>query len=192
MEYKLIALMGKAGSGKDTLMKEILKQYDPYIHEIISCTTRSPRDYEVDGVNYHFLSIENFTSKVVNGQMLESTEFNGWFYGTSLDSLCLDNINIGVFNPAGIRAIKKSNNVDMRVFLIDTNDKIRLLRQLNREDNPNVKEIVRRFYTDEEDFKNVKEEFQPYIIENNNDPIWAVASRITKQCYDWINEARDN
>lgn len=133
-KYKLIALIGKAGSGKDTIMKEILKWFGPCFHEIISCTTRTPRDYEIEGVNYHFLTLEDFTKKVANGEMLESTEFNGWFYGTSLDALSEDDINIGVFNPAGIRSIIKNPNIDMRVFYIIANDKTRLLRQLNRED----------------------------------------------------------
>jgi guanylate kinase len=41
-QYKILALIGEAGTGKDTLMREVLKQ-DPSLHEIISCTTRPPR-----------------------------------------------------------------------------------------------------------------------------------------------------
>lgn len=188
-KYKLIALIGKAGSGKDTIMKEILKQFAPYFHEIVSCTTRAPRDYEIEGVNYHFLTLEDFTKKVINGEMLESTEFNGWFYGTSLDTLSENDINIGVFNPAGIRSIIKNPNIDMRVFYIITNDKTRLLRQLNREDQPDVKEIIRRYGTDEQDFLTVDNEFDLYYISNDdcNQP-WLVASRVTKRCADWMIE----
>lgn len=189
MQYKLVALMGKAGSGKDTIMKEILKQFDPYFHEIVSCTTRAPRDYEVEGVNYHFLSLEDFTKKVVSGEMLESTEFNGWFYGTSLDALSENDINIGVFNPAGIRSIMKNPDIDMRVFYITASDKTRLLRQLNREDFPNVKEIIRRYGTDEQDFLTVDDEFDPQHIGNDNgNAPWLVASRVAKNCADWMIE----
>ena len=59
MQTEIIAIMGEAGSGKDTVMQEVLKRR-PDIHEIVSCTTRPPRDYEKEGVNYYFLSPEVF------------------------------------------------------------------------------------------------------------------------------------
>ena len=85
--------------------------------------------------------------------MLEYTYFNGWYYGTGLESVDEYKINIGVFNPRGIQKLSaRREEIDLKVFLIDASDKTRLLRQLNRENNPNVKEIIRRFNTDEEDF----------------------------------------
>ena len=52
--YKVIALIGEAGSGKDTIMQGILIRCPTQFHEIISCTTRPIREGEKDGVNYHF------------------------------------------------------------------------------------------------------------------------------------------
>lgn len=97
--------------------------------------------------------------------MLESTNFNNWFYGTSLDQLSLNTINVGIFNPAGIMHLLQSPQVSIRIFLIEATDKIRLLRQLNREDNPNVQEIIRRFQTDDYDFSHLQ---FPYIPITNN------------------------
>ena len=51
--YKIIAIMGEAGTGKDSLMQEILK-LKPEFHEIISCTTRPMRQGEAEGVNYYY------------------------------------------------------------------------------------------------------------------------------------------
>ena len=98
--------------------------------------------------------------------MLEATSFNDWFYGTSYDSLRSDCTNIGVFNPDGIRAMSGMPGVDVTVFRITCTDKIRLLRQLNREDNPDVDEIVRRYKTDKEDFCDL--EFMYTEVENND------------------------
>lgn len=56
-DYQIIAIMGEAGSGKDTLMKKVLEQ-EPMVVEIISSTTRPPREGEVDGVNYYFITPE--------------------------------------------------------------------------------------------------------------------------------------
>ena len=150
--FKIIALIGEAGSGKDSIMQNILKKRPLAFNEIISCTTRPMREGEVEGVNYFYLTPEEFTSKVLNGEMLEATNFNNWFYGTSYDSLRPDRPNIGVFNPDGIRAMSKMSDLDVTVYKIVCSDKTRLLRQLNREQYPNVDEIIRRYKTDKKDF----------------------------------------
>ena len=146
-KYKILALAGKSGAGKDYCLKQIAKAND--YHTIVSATTRPKRDYEREGIDYHFLSEQEFK----NSNFLEHTEFNGWFYGTRVEDLDPALVNIGVFNPAGVRALSANKNVDLSVIFVDASDKTRLLRQLNREKDPNVKEIIRRFMADEEDFK---------------------------------------
>ena len=188
-KIKIIALIGKAGAGKDTIMKSMIKQC-PYLHEIVSCTTRPRREYEIDGINYYFYTVEQFTKKVLNNEMLEATEFNGWFYGTSLDSLSLTDINVGVFNPDGISAMYDRNDIDLRIYYITASDKTRLLRQLNREDFPNVDEIIRRYETDRKDFLTVDDEFDPKHIQNDDkNSIMIQANKILRDCADWLDEA---
>ena len=185
-QYKLIALMGKAGSGKDTIMKKMLETY-PGLHEIVSCTTRPRRDYEVEGINYYFYSVEEFTKKVINGEMLEATEFNGWFYGTPIDGLAENFVNIGVFNPAGIEAISMNTQIDMKLSYITASDKTRLLRQLNREGDPDVEEIIRRYSTDKKDFIGVDEDFDPiHILSDDGRTPLMCAQRIYEVCADWV------
>jgi len=73
-KIKILTLFGESGSGKDTLAK-ILVNSSNDINEIISCTTRPKRDYEIDGKDYHFISNEEFAQKVLSGDMLEATSF---------------------------------------------------------------------------------------------------------------------
>lgn len=167
-KYKIIALIGEAGSGKDTLLKEILKEY-PNLHEIISCTTRPPREGEKHRQNYFFLTDEEFHKKVENNEMLESTAFRNWFYGTSFDSLDNTTTNVGVFNPDGIYALLKYPNIDVDIYYVRASAKTRLLRQLQRESYPDVNEIVRRYMTDLEDFSNLKFKYTNVINENQED-----------------------
>lgn len=170
-KIKLIAICGKAGSGKDTVLRKLKEAY-PHFHEIVSCTTRPPRAGEVDGVNYHFLTNEQFAEKVLNGDMLEATIFNDWCYGTSYSGLAEGKVNIGVFNPEGVSIIADDPRLDVDTYLIIASDKERLLRQLNREPNPNVHEIVRRFGTDEKDFDNLEDkigEFVAFFNHTEND-----------------------
>lgn len=192
--YKIVALIGEAGTGKDTLMQKILTDYPGKFNEIISCTTRPPREGEIDGVNYFFIDQEEFAYKVLNYEMLEATNFNDWFYGTSYDTLRSDVLNIGIFNPDGIRAIEGRSDIDLRVFKITCSDKIRLLRQLNREKNPNVDEIIRRYKTDKEDFCDL--EFTYYEIENNSEKdlelgTYAILSQLGLTCEQGQNKLID-
>lgn len=164
--YKIIVLIGQAGSGKDSLMQGILKK-NPNLHEIVSFTTRPPREGEVNGVNYHFITGEEFGDKVVHNEMLEVACFNDWFYGTGYESLRSDCVNIGVFNPEGVESLLMSSDVETLIFYVRAGDKERLLRQLNREENPDCMEIIRRFKTDMIDFENLDFDYVELI---NNVP----------------------
>lgn len=166
--YKIIALAGKAGSGKDSLMQKILSK-NPELHEIISCTTRPKREGEAHGVNYFYYTVDQMEEKILAEEMLECTVFNGWIYGTSYESLRTDCINIGVFNPSGIDSLLMRTDIDVQVIWVCAEAKTRLLRQLNRELDPNVDEIIRRYYADEEDFDGF--EYFPHVKIWNGDGV---------------------
>ena len=161
-KYKILALFGKSGSGKDTIQKWIVSHM-PQTKGIVSCTTRPARDYETDGIDYHFLSTEDFAKKVLNGDMLEATSFNDWFYGTSINELTENTVAIGVFNIQGIDCLLQDPRLEILPVLISVpKDKQRLIRILNREDNPNCAEICRRFLTDEADFQTINFDYLTY------------------------------
>ena len=77
----LFVISGSSGVGKGTLLKELLSKR-PDLKLSVSATTRKPRPGEVDGVNYFFMSKEQFEADVKNGDFLEWAEFNGNYYGT--------------------------------------------------------------------------------------------------------------
>lgn len=80
---ELIVLSGPSGVGKSTVIKHLL-QNRPDIHFSVSFTTRSPRDGEVDGVNYNFVSREEFERMISAGELLEYAQYVNNYYGTSL------------------------------------------------------------------------------------------------------------
>lgn len=177
--YDIIALTGMAGVGKDKMLKAVLKRM-PGLHEIVSCTTRPMREGEKEGVNYFYLTKEQFAEKVLNMEMLEATCFNDWFYGTALQSLDETVVNIGVFNPDGIDALLESPLVNVKVYYVQATDKNRLIRQLNREENPDVDEIVRRFKADKENFADIDYEYE--VLPNNTmEDFWAAVEKIVSQ-----------
>ena len=76
----LIVVSGPAGSGKGTVNSHLLNSGD-FVYSV-SATTRAPRPGEVDGINYHFISKDEFLARIDRGDMLEYTEYCGNFYGT--------------------------------------------------------------------------------------------------------------
>jgi guanylate kinase len=78
---KLFVISGSSGVGKGTVINEFLKRHKNFKLSI-SCTTRSMRVGEVDGINYFFLSKEDFSNCIKNNEFLEWAEFSGNFYGT--------------------------------------------------------------------------------------------------------------
>ena len=76
----LIVISGPSGAGKGTVCKELMKKYNYNIS--ISATTRSPREGEVDGVNYHFLDKKSFEEKLSRDEFLEYAQVYGNYYGT--------------------------------------------------------------------------------------------------------------
>ena len=77
----LIVVSGFAGSGKGTLMKELLAQFDNYALSI-SATTRKPRGTEVHGVEYFFKTTEEFEKMIAQDELIEYANYVGNYYGT--------------------------------------------------------------------------------------------------------------
>ena len=193
-KYRIIAICGKSAAGKDTFLQYMKELKDT--HEIISCTTRPMREGEIDGVNYYFLTLEEFAAKDCMGEMLEISEFRNWYYGTPISSLNQDKINIGVFNPAGIVNLLKDDRIQLYVVQVIANDKTRLLRSLHREECPDVDEIVRRYMTDKKDFEDFSAVYETDFYVSNEgqgiDPLRAYALGeciIAEATHTWAKEA---
>ena len=169
-KYKIIALFGESGAGKDTIQNWLVSNFPKEAHKIISCTTRPPRDYEINGQDYYFIDTEFFAQKILNGSMLEATTFNNWGYGTPIDSLEEDKINIGVFNITGIDCLLQDPRLEVTTIYVRVSDKERLIRILNREENPNCEEICRRFLADRKDFSDIPFEWD-FEWDNTEAPV---------------------
>ena len=82
----LIAISAPSGTGKSTLCEEVRRK-KPEIKFSVSCTTRPKRNYEKDGINYYFLTEDEFKSKIKNNELLEYEEVHGYYYGTLSNTL---------------------------------------------------------------------------------------------------------
>ena len=169
-KYKIIAIIGQAGSGKDYFARQLLESnLIPNSNKIIITSTRPIREHEENNKDYHFVDIDTFTTKMLTGELIEATTFRNWYYGTSIDDLDKDKINIGVYNPEAVEILVESSNLDIFLVYVTASDKTRLLRQLNREEKPDCDEIVRRYTADQNDFRKSRIELlRPAVVVVND------------------------
>ena len=81
-----LIISGPSGSGKSTLIKEILKEFDD-VYFSISTTTRPKREGEIEGVDYYFVTKEEFEEGIKKGLFLEWANVHGNYYGTSIEQV---------------------------------------------------------------------------------------------------------
>ena len=90
---KFIVISGPSGVGKGTICNKLMNEIDAWYS--VSTTTREARVGEVDGVNYFFITKEEFEEKIKNNEFLEYNIYNGNYYGTSKEKV-LEKINRGI------------------------------------------------------------------------------------------------
>jgi len=79
----LVIISGPSGVGKDTIIQALRdRSHDPEYHYVVTCTTRARRPGEVNGVSYHFMTLEAFLALRDRGGLLEANEVHGNWYGT--------------------------------------------------------------------------------------------------------------
>ncbi|ADQ04419.1 guanylate kinase [Caldicellulosiruptor owensensis OL] len=117
----LIVISGPAGTGKGTVVGKLLEK-NPNIKLSISKTTRKPRPGEKEGVNYFFVSREQFEEEIKNERFLEYAEYNNNYYGTPKDFV-LESLRKGFdvileIETKGALKIKKAFSDAVLIFLL--------------------------------------------------------------------------
>ncbi len=112
---------GPSGSGKTTLCRRLTDEDEA--HYSISCTTRTPREGEIDGKDYHFLSKDDFRSRIDAGEFLEHAEVHQNYYGT-LKSEVLDRLAAGTdvvmdIDVQGADQVRSCPDTQIKMAMID-------------------------------------------------------------------------
>jgi guanylate kinase len=123
----LVIVSGPSGVGKDTVIQSLcLVPTDPERYFVTTCTTRPRREYEVDGVHYHFLTPEAFAAKREAGGFLEANLVHNHWYGTPRDdvrqALMAGRDAILKIDVQGAAEIKQKVPEALLVFLVAPSD----------------------------------------------------------------------
>lgn len=158
---KIICLMGKSSTGKDTIYKHLLADRELGLKKIVPYTTRPIRRGERDGVEYFFKSEEDFQQLKDRDRIIEAREYHTihglWRYFVADDGQIEQSGNyIMIGTLEAYRHLQDYFGADRVLpLMIELDDGARLQRALNRErkqENPRYEEMCRRFLADSEDF----------------------------------------
>lgn len=117
----LYVISAPSGCGKGTILAEIFKKGDN-LHYSVSATTRGPREGEIDGVNYYFITRNEFEDLIDNDGMFEYAEFVGNYYGTPKAAV-LERLEAGVdvileIETVGAMKVKKAYPEAVMIFIL--------------------------------------------------------------------------
>lgn len=165
----LIAVSAPSGSGKTTIVKEVLKEF-PQLVFSVSATTRKRREGETDGKDYFFLSSEEFREKIENDEFVEWEQvYDGCYYGT-FRSFLDDNLAAGrqVLMDVDVKGALSINRIYPDAILIyivppDIDELVNRLKKRKTEDEESLKKRIERAKME----LSLKEHFD-YTVLNDN------------------------
>lgn len=163
---KMLVLIGKAASGKDSVREILVKKHG--FHSIVTYTTRPMREGEIQDITYHYISENDFLQKIESGFFAEWKKYNvngeTWYYGSAKEDFKnADKNTVIILTPEGIRDIRE-NDIDITVYYLYSDLKTIQKRLSERNDIHDKAE--NRIKRDTKDFE-FAEILADKIISNN-------------------------
>ena len=175
MRKNLVVISGSSDVGKTSVIKELMKQY-PELNKTVSITTRKPRKNEVDGKDYYFISMDEFSEYQLNEELLEHNIYNGERYGTlysEIDKYLKDKSLVLVIDATGRRRVLRHFSLSTTIF-VQTPSTDELRKRIECRGENSEDEILERIETS---FKEIEEtRYYDYVVMNED----------VKQCADEI------
>ena len=164
---RFIVISGPSGVGKGTICNRLINELNACYS--VSTTTRSPREGEVDGVNYFFITKEEFKKKIDNGEFLEYNYYNDNYYGTS-KKFVLEKMNEGtnIFSEIdvnGAHNIKKMFPDALLIYIAPPSIEVLRERLVSR-GTESMEKIEERLKIAEVELKEI--DFYDYVVVNDD------------------------
>lgn len=164
---KFIVVSGPSGVGKGTICQKLVDDLDAWYS--VSTTTREPREGEINGINYYFITRKEFERKIKEGEFLEYNVYNNNYYGTSKE-IVLDKINEGInvfseIDVNGASNIKKAFPDALLIFIAPPSMEVLRERLIGR-NTENIEKVNQRLEIAKEEMKWVN--FFDFVVINDD------------------------
>lgn len=170
----MIIIVGPSASGKTSVAKELTIKYG--FKKFVTSTTRAPRNKEINGVDYNFITFDTFKKKISQNDFIEYTFYNGNYYGSERKQI--DQNTVIIVESNGLKAFKNLNIDHIVSYFLDINEETRIKRMEERGDS---KETIReRIIHDRYKFDSSLLSYIDKVIKCENKSI----EDISKEIYD--------
>lgn len=189
-----VVFSGPSGAGKSTLLKKLMKEYENVFGFSVSHTTRSPRQGEENGRDYHYVTRDAMQAAIDNDEFIESAEFSGNLYGTSKAAvravqtknlICILDIDM-----QGVKNIKKTDLNPVYISIQPPSMEIleKRLRDRKTESEENLQKRLRAARMDME-FSKEPDVFDFVIV---NDKLEEAYEKLKQALLEEINKVKKN
>ncbi len=168
----MLLLIGASASGKTEIAKLLINRY--HMEKLVTYTTRPKRSGEIHGKDYYFLDYSDFKEKEKNGFFLETSTYQGNWYGTSFSNASENSVLI--VDPDGANAIYRALNEEVVIYLIETPRDLRRARMIIRGDDEEI--IESRLSSDDAYFNQSRLFHIDNVFENSHQSLEKLADTI--------------
>ncbi|MFA6844029.1 MAG: hypothetical protein WCR33_06495 [Bacilli bacterium] len=172
----MIVLTGPSASGKTSIVIKLVKNYG--YSKVITTTTRSPRVGEMDGVDYHFVSVIKFLKDKKNNEFIETIFYNGNYYGTTRSEI--SGKKVLIVDIKGANTFYEELGNRLTFCYIDAKDEIKCQRMQERGDSEST--IRSRINDDKKVFVKENMSHIDFYIDTSDKTIDECAKEIIDKC----------
>ena len=158
----MIILIGPSASGKTEIAKLLIRYYG--FRKFVTTTTRTMRPGEINNIDYHFISVDDFKKDIEDNSFIEYVTYNSNYYGTYKSEI--DDDKVLIVEPKGLSSFLALNDPRIISFYINSPKEVRKQRMIERQDNP--EDIKKRLDFDDNYFEEAKSKVHQ-IIENDGE-----------------------
>lgn len=176
----MLILVGPSASGKTQIVKILREEYG--LNKMVTYTTRNMRPNEVEGIDYFFLTKEEFEKRINENFFIEYVVYNGNYYGTSISQVSSDKVVI--LEPTGLKHYINKIRSEVKVAFLRCSKEIVRIRMQERGDDHNV--IEKRLILDGEVFNKDVMNLADWIIDTSASNIYDNAKEIYSLYKDYI------
>ncbi len=168
----MLVMIGASASGKTEIAKILINKYG--FSKLVTYTTREMREGEVNGVDYHFISIDEFEKKKKRREFLETAQYHNTYYGSPKKGA--DEKKVIIVEPKGANSIFRKNIPKTIFIYLETDQLIRRVRMLNRGDK--LEDVETRFKEDKKHFRKSRFKHLDHIVNTSSHTLEELADNI--------------